>query len=174
MNRYIAESFLALKAVDGAFTPPIAPSHAMNYKSLMDHKWHEDPKCQSHGPACCMRGWHAFPLSNLSNWWPRDNWSSRGDRHVWVVEMWGQVDYDADKLATSHIRFVSRLSNVELHKLAATYRPRYGWSQESQNHFIEAARIIRIEGLVLARIDDSYRKGRGAWRSPKLIRVEAP
>lgn len=136
MKRYVEESFLALKAVDGT-QPPIAKVD-LNYEIMMkNHHWRQDPMTKPHTdrfrfkqPAravkTCNVGWHSFPLNELSHWWPKKQvaFRNRGmKREIWVVEVWGEVDYSSDKLCSSHMRFIELLTDGELNSLSRTNPP---------------------------------------------------
>ena len=168
----IPESFIALKAVDGTMSPPLGKG---DYKELMDREWHKDPQLgRQSAVRLCHVGWHAFPLTKLSRWWPAGRSSLAGAaRHIWVVEMSGYAEYTYDKMCASLIRFIERLSKTELTKLDSAYLgPIYGsWNEGVKDNCRRISLELGFDGLVLCDIQSVKKNNYILSSSPRLLRV---
>lgn len=186
----IQESFFALKAVYGTRMPPIGSGE---YGAMMrDHAWHIDPRLGGHTErvSLCERGWHAFPLDRLVDWWrpignppvthltnppkrgKRGERRERRERRIWIVEMFGKAEFSQTKMCASHIRFVEELSPTELDGLSMKelHMVSRGWGYDVQQQFRREAQRLRMEGLVwMGMTMPIY----GPLK-PRLLRVGAP
>ena len=188
-DHLITESFLALKQVVGRSKPPLGQG---DYKEMMnDRAWYKDPRTDRKWPPhLCARGWHAFPLNRLIDWWPNSRWgdSRWGDErkpHIWVVEMSGKAQFDNQKMCAQYIRFVDELKKEEIELLRDANLPTdvvsssravgYDQWKDVKDEYLKAAQGLGLEGLVFCctKFSTVNRQLYQARYTPQLLRVPA-
>jgi len=161
----IEESFIALKAVQGAYTAPLAP--LFSYRSMMDRKWHRDPQLMprkgwsEQDVMLCSRGFHIFPLSRLDDWWSEstDYYHQDEDRHIWVVEVSGYAVFDRAKGAASQLRFMNKLTKTELELIQNSGLATSSWTPQSQGKFRSVTEQLGFDGLVMCQLAEATVSG---------------